>query len=130
MSQNFKIGKIWNFLRAFGYQTSSPNAQMWVFGQRSINFLICKWNFARTLFWRSWFQIWHSFLKILSPSAQFTAFCLKNYQFLILTIICWYIISKVLISNRKFVFEYFEPKYSNLSILDQNVLNFSNLGEV
>ena len=30
-TQNFKIGKIWNFLLAFVFQTLCPNAQIWVF---------------------------------------------------------------------------------------------------
>ena len=39
-SQIFKIGEIRNFILAFVFQTSSPNPQIWVFGPRSINFLI------------------------------------------------------------------------------------------
>ena len=35
------------------------------FGQKSINFLIIT-NFACSLFWRWWFQIWHSIYVVLS----------------------------------------------------------------
>ena len=30
MTQNFKVGEIWNILLAFAFRNLSPNAQIWV----------------------------------------------------------------------------------------------------
>ena len=81
MTQNFKFGEIWNFLLSFVFQSLSPNAQIWAFGPKSINFLVLM------------------------------KFCIHPILY-------------VLISNLSFVFEYLEPKFPNLGILDQKLLTF------
>ena len=35
-TQSFKIGEIWNFLLAFIFKTSSPNAQIWAFWAKKL----------------------------------------------------------------------------------------------
>ena len=42
--------------------------------------IIFQWNFVCTLVQRCEFQIWHCFLKILSPNVQIWAFWVKKYQ--------------------------------------------------
>ena len=107
MTQNFKIGEIWNFLLAFVFYILCPNVQIWIFwakkyGRSNLNeilhvpyfecvdftFVICFWK-SRTQF------------------PKFGHFEPKSINFLILTKVCLYPISEVLISNLTFAFENF-----------------------
>ena len=95
-TQCYKNGEIWNFLLASIFQTSSPNAQIWVFSAKQ------------------------SFNKILPvPYFEFGHFVSKSINFLILAKFRMYPTSNVLISNLTFVFENVEPKSPNKGILGQ-----------
>ena len=103
--QNIKIGEICNFLLAFVFQTSSPNAQFWVFGTNKYQLSTLLMKFY--MYPISNVQIWHWFSKILSPNSQIWHFGSKSINFPILMKFCLYRIPKMLISNLTYVFEKF-----------------------
>ena len=95
----------------------SPNAQIGGFGVKNQKLSNLNEISACALFWRYWFQIWHSPSKSLSKMPKFGYFEPKSINFLILIfssisqinlIFFIYPISKILISNPKFVLENFK----------------------
>ena len=57
------------------------------------------------------------FQNFWAQTPKFKHFGPKGVNFLILTNFCLYSVSKVLISNKTFVFENFKPKSSNFGVL-------------
>ena len=71
------------------------------------------------------------FRKSCARKPTFRHFQPKGINFLIITILYLYPVSKVLISNQRFVFESFKPKSSNFGVLSQKKLNqLSNLNKI
>ena len=93
-TQNYKIGEISNFLLAFIFQTSSPNAQIWVF-------------------WAKKYQLFNLFNKIcLYPILKMLISSLTLFfQICLAQISIW----NKLVSHLKF--EHFGPETVNLLIL-------------
>ena len=78
-TQNFKFGEIWNFLVAFVFQISGPNAQIWVFCVKKNQFS----NLFAKFYLDSFSKVLISNLtlvsKISSSNAQIWAFWVKKY---------------------------------------------------
>ena len=78
-TQNFKFGEIWNFLVAFVFQISGPNAQIWVFCVKKNQFS----NLFAKFYLDSFSKVLISNLtlvsKISSSNAQKWAFWVKKY---------------------------------------------------
>ena len=64
------------------------------------------------------------FPKCSAQVPNFGHFRPKSIVFLLLTKFYLYLISKVMISNLRIVFQNFKHKFPNLGILDQEVLTF------
>ena len=105
-TQSFKIGKIWNFLLAFIFQTSSPIA-FWAFLAKIYSLYNLNETFHVPYFEGTDFKFEIGFQKFCGEIPKFAHFDPKNINFLILTKFCLNPISNVLISNLTFVFENF-----------------------
>ena len=94
--KNWKLGKSGIFYRLFISKLRAKMPKFVYFGwisvilliitiicqqmviSKGINFLILT-NFPCILFWRSLFEIWYLFSKILSPNSKIWGFCTKKY---------------------------------------------------
>ena len=103
-TQSFKIGKIWNFLLAFVFQTSSPNAQICVFWVKKYQLSHLNKTLPVSYFEGADFKSDICFRKLRTQIPKFEHCGPKSIKFLILTKFCLNAILDVLISKLTFTF--------------------------
>ena len=80
-TQNFKIWEIQNFLIALVFQTSSPNAHIWVFWAMKHQLSNLSTKYCLHFIWKVLISNLTLVFDNVSPNPQIFAFCIKKYQF-------------------------------------------------